>query len=235
MSWNQEERAESQEQIARAIAKRRAQGEALEVLTAPKGSKKLCQNFWSQAWCRHLELYQHYEARLPAGRSYLRQGKVMDLDIQPGVVTAVVAGEGLFDPTVRIRPLDAERWADLVKAAEGKVGSLLDLLAGRLGDDLIRTLTEPESGLFPEPGEIRFDCDCPDYADLCKHSAAVLYGIGVLLDTRPELLFTLRGVDQADLLATARSSTAAGLEAGAQGGLEGADLSALFGIDLSKD
>lgn len=108
---------------------------------------------------------------------------------------------------------------------------MLDLLAGRLGDDLMQLLTDPEHGLFPSPKEIRFDCSCPDYADLCEHTAAVLYGTGLKLDADPALLFTLRQVDPAALLASTGSTVASALP-DAGGDLSGSDLSALFGIDL---
>ncbi|SKA78073.1 Uncharacterized conserved protein, contains Zn finger domain [Prosthecobacter debontii] len=235
MSWNREEREENQERVQREIAKRRARGESLTPLAAPKGSKKLCQTFWAQAWCRHLERYSHYEARLPAGRSYLRNGQVLDLVIEPGTLSAVVAGEHLEDTLIHIRPLDAAHWQELVQAAQGQVNSLLDLLTGNLGDGLLKILTEPETGLFPQPKEIRFDCSCPDHADLCKHSAAVLYGVAVLLDTQPDLLFTLRGVNQADLLPAAGAASAETLSPNSGAGeLQGTDLSALFGIDLAE-
>jgi uncharacterized Zn finger protein len=111
---------------------------------------------------------------------------------------------------------------------------MLDLLAGKLGDGLMRLLTDPQDGLFPKPKEIRFDCSCPDHADMCKHVSAVLYGVGVLLDTRPELLFTLRRVDQAELLSNASSAAITNLSSNT-GDLAGADLSAIFGIDLGAE
>lgn len=232
MSWDQEELNESRERVQREIAKRRARGEPLLALEAPQKSRKLSQTFWGQAWGRNLETWSHYEARLPRGRSYLRQGKVLDLTLEPGTVSAVVAGGELYDTLIHIRPLEAERWQEIVQAAQGQVNSLLDLLTGKLGDGLMQILSDPETGLFPKPEEIRFDCSCPDHADLCKHASAVLYGVGVLLDTRPELLFTLRGVDQGDLLSTASASSAAALgQTGSE--LKDTDLSALFGIDLA--
>lgn len=233
MSWDQEEVNESRERVQREINKRRARGEALTPLEVPQKSRKLSQTFWGQAWCRNLESYQHYETRLPRGRSYLRNGKVLDLTIEPGTLSAVVAGGELYDTLIHIQPLKPEDWQEIVKASQGQVNSLLDLLTGKLGDGLMQILTDPESGLFPKPKEIRFDCSCPDHADLCKHASAVLYGVGVLLDTRPELLFTLRGVDQADLLASAGAASAAGL-AETESELAGTDLSALFGIDLAE-
>lgn len=233
MSWKQEAAQENKERLEREVAKRRARGESLFPIAAPAGSKKLCQTFWAQAWCRHLESYQHYEARLPAGRSYLRNGKVFDLTLERGSISAVVMGTELYDTLIHIRPLAPDHWQEIVKASQGQVNSLLDLLSGKLGDGLMRILTDPEQGLFPQPNEIRFDCSCPDHADLCKHASAVLYGVAVLLDTRPDLLFTLRGVDQADLLADSSAATAATLtETGTD--LKGTDLSVLFGIDLAE-
>ena len=111
---------------------------------------------------------------------------------------------------------------------------MLDLLAGKLGDGLMHILTDPKDGLFPKPKEVRFDCSCPDHADMCKHVSAVLYGVGVMLDTKPELIFTLRGVDQAELLSNASSAAITDISADS-GDLAGADLSAIFGIDLTTD
>ncbi len=233
MSWEREEVHENRERVQREIEKRRARGEPLAALEAPQKSRKLSQTFWGQAWCRHLESYQHYEARLPAGRSYLRNGKVLDLTIEPGTLSAVVAGSELYDTIIHIRPLERDHWQEIVKASEGQVNSLLDLLSGKLGDGLMQVLTDADTGLFPRPQEIRFDCSCPDHADLCKHASAVLYGVAVLLDARPDLLFTLHGVNQADLLSSASVSSAASLGQ-AEGDLKGTDLSALFGIDLAE-
>jgi uncharacterized Zn finger protein len=234
MWWSYEDVREQKERLQREIAKRRKRGEKFEALVAPAGSKKLCTTFWGQAWCRNLESYQDYESRLPRGRSYLRQGNVYNLEIEAGKLSAVVAGSELYDTCIHIQPLPKKQWRKIVEQGSGQVGSMLDLLAGKLGDGLMRLLTDPKDGLFPKPKEIRFDCSCPDHADMCKHVSAVLYGVGVLLDTRPELLFTLRGVDQAELLSNASSTAITDLAANT-GDLVGADLSAIFGIDLAVD
>lgn len=232
MWWSYEDAAERKRRLEREIEKRVKRGESFDAVAAPSGNKKLCTTFWGQAWCRNLETYQEYESRLPRGRSYLRQGKVYNLVIEQGNLSAVVAGSELYDTRIEINPLPTERWKEIVEESAGQVGSMLDLLAGKLGDGLMRVLTDTERGLFPKPKEIRFDCSCPDFADMCKHVSAVLYGVGVMLDTKPELLFTLRGVDQAELLADAGEATVAELSGG-EGELAGADLSALFGIDLA--
>ncbi len=234
MSWNYDDVRESKERLEKQIAKRRKRGERFDVLTAPAGQKKLCTTFWGQSWCRHLESYQQYESRLPRGRSYLRQGKVYNLEIAPGKLSASVAGSELYETFVHIQPLPDQQWRQIVQSSQGQVGSMLDLLAGQLGDGLMKILTDPEQGLFPKPNEIRFDCSCPDFADMCKHVSAVLYGVGVKLDTCPELLFTLRGVDQAELLAAGADTTLSDLSAAPGSDLQGADLSALFGIDLGE-
>lgn len=234
MWWSYEDVQEQKERLQREIAKRKKRGEKFEALAAPAGSKKLCTTFWGQAWCRNLESYQDYESRLPRGRSYLRQGNVYNLEIEAGKLSAVVAGSELYDTSVHIQPLPDKQWRKIVAQGSGQVGSMLDLLAGKLGDGLMRLLTDPQDGLFPKPKEIRFDCSCPDHADMCKHVSAALYGVGVLLDTKPELLFTLRGVDQAELLSNASSAAITDLSASG-GDLAGADLSAIFGIDLAVE
>jgi uncharacterized Zn finger protein len=234
MWWSYEDVQEQKKRIQREIAKRKKRGEKFEVLAAPAGQKKLCATFWGQAWCKNLESYQQYESRLPRGRSYLRQGNVYNLEIEAGQLSAVVAGSELYDTSIHIQPLPKKQWQQIVKAGAGQVGSMLDLLAGKLGDGLMTLLTDPKDGLFPKPKEIRFDCSCPDHADMCKHVSAVLYGVGVLLDTKPELLFTLRGVDQAELLSHASSAAITDLSANT-GDLAGVDLSAIFGIDLSME
>ena len=234
MSWDYEEAQERKERLQREIAKRQKRGEKFDPLPAPAGQKKLSTTFWGQAWCRNLESYQVYESRLPRGRSYLRQGNVYNLEIEPGKLSAVVAGSELYDTSIVIQPLPKKQWQQIVQSSAGQVGSMLDLLAGKLGDGLMKVLTDQDGGLFPKPKEIRFNCSCPDHADMCKHVSAVLYGVGVLLDTKPELLFTLRGVDQAELLSNASSAAITDLSADT-GDLAGVDLSAIFGIDLNMD
>ncbi len=234
MWWSYQDVEEQKKQVQREIAKRKKRGEKFEVLPAPAGQKKLSTTFWGQSWCRNLESYQDYESRLPRGRSYLRQGKVYDLKIKSGKLSAVVAGSELYDTSITIQPLPKKQWQQIVESSAGQVGSMLDLLAGKLGDGLMKVLTDPDGGFFPKPKEIRFNCSCPDHADMCKHVSAVLYGVGVLLDTKPELLFTLRGVDQAELLSDASSTAITDLSA-STGDLAGVDLSAIFGIDLSVE
>jgi uncharacterized Zn finger protein len=228
--WHYSDQSARKAAVKLAILKRKTNGEAFVPLQAPKGNK-LSRTFWGEAWCRNLEAYADYAYRLPRGRSYLRQGNVYNLKIEKGELRAQVAGSELYDVRIDIRPLAKIEWRVITEQCAGHVGSLLDLLAGKLGDDVMCVLTDRERGLFPKPREMRFNCSCPDWADMCKHVASVLYGVGVLLDTAPELFFVLRGVDQEDLIAAASTATLA--PGDATGDLAGADLSTLFGIDLS--
>lgn len=232
MGWfNYYDTRGQKDKLRRQIEKKRAKGERFEALQVDPRRQKLSHTFWGQAWCRNLESYADYEYRLPRGRSYLRQGNVYNLEIAPGQVSALVAGSALYTTKVAIGPLPRAAWRRITKQCSGQVGSMLDLLAGKLGDDTMRVLTDSQHGLFPKPREIKFNCSCPDWADMCKHVAAVLYGVGVLLDRQPELLFLLREVDQSDLVTEAGVATLAE-DADGGGELAGSDLSALFGIDL---
>lgn len=235
MSWYYYDDArERRADIQLKIAKLRKRGEKFEAIAAPAGSRKLATTFWGKAWCDHLERHKDYEYRLPRGRSYLRQGNVYNLEIEPGSVTATVAGSELYDVRITIKPLAPAAWQQLKDDCAGQVTSLLDLLGGRLGDGVLRTIADPQHGLFPEPREIRLVCSCPDAANMCKHVAAVLYGVGVQLDTKPELFFTLRSIDPAELLTTTAQEALADAH-GPDAALAGEDLSALFGIALREE
>ncbi len=229
MSWfYYSDAKEAKARIKREIAKRQKKGEPFKVLEAPLGNTKLVKTFWGKAWNDNLESYRDYEHRLPRGRSYLRQGNVYNLTIQPGEVTAVVAGSELYDVCVTITPLAKGHWKDIKKQCGGQVASMLDLLAGRVGDGVLKIITDQEDGLFPKAKEIRFSCSCPDHADMCKHVAATLYGVGVKLDTQPDLFFVLRSVDPTELI----SGTTLTAPATRDETLADEDLSALFGIEI---
>lgn len=233
MAWFQYESVyEKRERIERELKKRAARGEVLEPLQVPEGKRKIAHTFWGRSWCEHLESYHDYENRLPRGRSYLRQGSVFNLSVETGKIRAQVAGSSLYEVEITIKAIAPAEWAGIQKACAGQVGSLLDLLSGQLGSGLMEVISNKEHGLFPGPREIQFNCNCPDYASLCKHSCAVLYGVGVKFDADPALFFRLRGVDPAELLSSGADEA---LAPSVQAALEGEDLSALFGIDLGSD
>lgn len=238
MTWYyQDHSRDSLETVLREIEKRKRKGERFEPLALAASQKsKISGTFWGRAWCRHLESFSDYDTRLPRGRSYLRKGSVFNLDITAGKVEAVVAGFSLYETVIHITPLPQNEWKGLVAACSGDITSMLDLLAGKIGDQTLRLLTAPDQGLLPRPRQMRFQCSCPDWADMCKHVAAVLYGVGAMLDRKPELLFVLRGVDQSDLIGHANGGALQelGQPPGDQS-LADADLSALFGIELATD
>ena len=190
--------------------------------------------FWGKGWSDNLESYHDFENRLPRGRTYVRNGSVLDLQIAPREVTAMVSGSSLYRVTVGIDPVPRAQWRSICKDCAGGIDSLVELLQGRLSQGVMERICRQGLGLFPAPREIHFKCSCPDYASMCKHVAAVLYGVGARLDQQPELLFQLRAVDEKDLLTgidRALTTTKAG--AAAEKVLEADDLSAMFGLDMA--
>jgi len=162
--------------------------------------RKITQTFWGDAWCKNLETYSDFENRMPRGRTYVRNGSVVHLEIDKGIIKAYVAGSETYTVVVKIKPLKPERWKAIKKKCAGEIGSVVELLQGKLSNHVLGIVTDKEAGLFPAPEEIDLDCSCPDWATMCKHVAAVLYGVGVLLDKSPELFFKLRGVDHLELI-----------------------------------
>ena len=167
----------------------------------------IAKQFWGKRWCEHVETFSDYSNRLPRGRTYARNGSVCHLGIKEGCVEAMVNGSSLYHVKVEISTLKKNKWTAIKDTCSGKVGSLLELLKGNLSNHVMEVVADHEEGLFPNEEEIKFSCDCPDWADMCKHVAAVLYGIGHRLDERPDLLFQLRGVDPSELLATKLTTT----------------------------
>lgn len=193
--------------------------------------RTIARSFWGKGWCKHLESFSDYENRLPRGRTYVRNGSVCHLEIGPGRIEAIVSGSSLYNVTIRIRELKAARWDAIKKQCSGQIGSMLELLQGKLSDQVMTVVTDRKTGLFPQPGEIEFDCSCPDWAVMCKHVAAVLYGVGSRLDSQPELLFVLRGVDAQELIAA--DIAVPGAVADRSGDSLADDrLGDIFGIDL---
>ena len=197
-------------------------------------SRTITRSFWGKSWCDNLESYSDYSNRMPRGRSYVRNGSVLHLDIRQGEVEALVSGSSLYKVKVRIKPVDKKRWAALCRASAGSIGSLMELLQGKLSERVMGIMTHRETGLFPSPKEIELACSCPDWADMCKQVAAVLYGVGARLDEKPELLFLLRHVDHQELIGQADSITAlTETKTGAAlPTLSAEDVGAVFGIEM---
>ena len=196
--------------------------------------RTIAKTFWGKAWCDNMECYSDYENRLPRGRTYVRNGSVVHLQIARGKIEAIVSGSELYNVTVDIKPASKLTRNKIKKKCVGSIDSLMDLLHGRFSDSVMQALTQQAGGLFPVPKNIAFRCSCPDWADLCKHVAAVLYGIGARLDDEPELLFVLRGVDHLELISHAAEQTqhSDALTGSAGHALDSGDLSDVFGIEL---
>jgi uncharacterized Zn finger protein len=197
--------------------------------------REIASTFWGKAWCGHLEQFSDFANRLPRGRTYVRNGSVCHLDIREGAIAAKVSGSEIYDVSVKIKTLPGPRWKAVKTACAGRVGSMLELLQGRLSDQVMGVVTDAQAGLFPRPKEMDFDCSCPDWADMCKHVAAVLYGVGARLDEKPELLFRLRGVDHGELVGedAAKAIVARTPKAGRRA-LDEGSLSEVFGIEVAR-
>jgi len=226
------------------VARRRAQAAAYAKTLVAKekrtlapvriDGRKIAVSFWGKAWCDNLECYSDFANRLPRGRTYVCNGSVIDLQIERGQIKALVSGSEVYRVKIEISTLSKTVWRCAKNDCAQSIDSMLDLLAGRFDEGVMTRLTRPEDGLFPKPRQIKMNCSCPDWAVMCKHCAAVLYGIGARLDTMPEMLFTLRGVDHTELIGQAVSAENLdrSLAGSADGALAAGDLGAMFGIDL---
>lgn len=215
-------------------AKKQLGDEGLEMTPVePVTARLITTTFWGKAWCRNLLQYSDYANRMPRGRSYVRHGSVIHLAMDAGAIHALVSGSRLYEVAIRIEPVPEEHWESIRRECAGEIESLVELLEGKPPRRVMEIVTRPGDGLFPTPKEIELGCSCPDWAAMCKHVAAVLYGVGVRLDTDPEQLFRLRGVDPTDLVSTLAEPAAAA--AGADDDLFGEDLSDLFGITLEDE
>jgi uncharacterized Zn finger protein len=224
--------AERRLRAAREVQKLRKKGSPVEPVIIERS--RIASTFWGKAWCDNMESYRDFASRLPRGRTYARNGSVLDLQIAPGKVTALVSGSSLYKVAIDIAQLPKKKWGAIRADCAGGIDSLVELLQGKLSKAVMERLCRQDAGLFPKPSEIRFSCTCPDFASMCKHVAAALYGVGARLDHKPELLFRLRAVDEAELvtdidIALPMSAT----NPGSDKILERGDLSALFGLEIA--
>ena len=225
--------AEKRRRAERRLAKLRKQGQSFAPVRIE--GRTIAKSFWGQSWCANLEYYSDYENRLPRGRSYVRNGSVLDLQIAKGEVAAMVAGSDLYEVKITIAPVARARWRSICRDCAGTVDSLVELLQGRLAKSVMDRVCRKGDGLFPSPKEIKLSCSCPDWADMCKHVAAALYGVGAKLDEKPQLLFVLRGVDENELLAVAGQDVALNKAEPAAGKvLNDSDVAALFGLEMAE-
>ena len=225
--------AERRKKAEKAVVKAKKTGAELSPVEPISGA--IAKTFWGKAWCNNLEQYSDYANRLPRGRTYVRNGSVIDLKITAGEVRAQVMGSSLYTVDVTVTAVPGKQWQAIGAGCAGSIDSLVELLQGKLSKGVMEHICKPGTGLFPAPREIKFKCSCPDRASMCKHVAAVLYGVGARLDQQPEMLFSLRRVDAKDLVAQA----GAGLPKAKKGPtsskvLEDSALADVFGIEMAE-
>jgi len=225
--------AERRRRAVQKVAKMKKAGQ--EVSPVEIVGRKIATTFWGNAWCRNLEAYSDYSNRLPRGRTYVRNGSVIDLQIEPGRVRALVSGTNLYTLDIKIKPLPKKRWTEIKGRCAGQIDSLVELLQGSISKSVMEIVTRKGEGLFPSPREISLSCSCPDWATMCKHVAATLYGVGARLDHEPELLFPLRGVDPTEMVEAAIDRPTGAGEARKGRVLETDELSSVFGVEIDMD
>ena len=224
--------AERRRKALREMEKRKKQGHAVSPVIIE--GRTIVKTFWGKAWCENLERYSDYANRLPRGRTYVRNGSVVDLRITPGAIDAYVSGSRLYKVSLKVASVTKARWKSICKDCAGAIDSLVELLQGRLSNGVMERICRQNHGLFPSPAEIQLSCSCPDWADMCKHVAAVLYGIGARFDQQPELLFRLRAVNELELIGNAgRAAPLAKQASVAAKLLDDQDLSGMFGLDMA--
>ncbi len=198
----------------------------------------LARTWWGKAWNANLTKYADYANRVGRGRSYVRHGAVLDLQIKRGQVNGLVQGSRStpYDVSIQIDPIGRTAWTRITAACGGQLGSLEALLAGQFPKALADLFTAKGQGLFPTPKEIHLRCSCPDWASMCKHVAAVLYGIGTRLDQDPQLFFILRQVEIDDMIARSVRTESERLLKQARKKtsrvIGDSDLAEVFGIDV---
>lgn len=202
-----------------------AQGEILHPVV--NTTRKLASHFWGSAWMKHLARCEESGHALTPGRSLLRHGCVLDLELAPGIIRGKVMGERLYEIRIDFEPLDEERMDAIRHACAGNIDSHISLLEGKLDDALLRQLCDPDTGLLPAPEEWRMSCTCPDWSEPCPHAAAAVYAAGTLIDGDPSLLFLLRSVTLDDLVGKTPAITETE-------NFDTDSLSRTFGIDLNQ-
>jgi uncharacterized Zn finger protein len=225
--------AERRAKAEKAAAKAKKGGDNMTPIASFRGA--IAKTFWGKAWGDNLERYSDYANRLPRGRTYVRNGSVIDLQIADGEVRAQVMGSSLYKVTVSVTTVAEQHWKTICSDCSGSIASLVELLQGKLSSAVMERICTSSTGLFPAPKEISFSCSCPDSAAMCKHVAAVLYGVGARLDQQPEVLFKLRRVNAQDLVQQAAGGLPQAAKRPTAGKvLDDALLADVFGLEMAE-
>jgi uncharacterized Zn finger protein len=203
MSWeygyySQPTVAEQKRKAEKQLAKLRKKDPELRPVLI--NGSKFAKTWWGLAWCKNLERYADYENRIGRGRSYVKNGLVLDLKIAAGQINALVSGSSVYNVAITIDKLPDAKWKKISEYCAERIDSMEALAQGSFPKDFQEIFMQQESGLFPSLKEIHMECSCPDWATMCKHVAAALLAVGARLDAEPLIFFTLRGVDPAGLI-----------------------------------
>src|SRR4051812_30467942 len=191
--------AQRRAKAAREMAKLQKKGHAVAPVLIE--GRTIAKTFWGKAWCENLEGYSDFANRLPRGRTYVRNGSVIDLQIGPGEIQALVSGTDIYRVVVRVVPVTKARWESICKDCAGAIDSLIELLQGRFSKGVMERICRQNTGLFPSPREIQLSCSCPDSAGMCKHVAAVVFWIGGGVGQQAGVLFPVRKLGEKELIA----------------------------------
>ena len=198
--------------------------------------RSIANKWWGKAWNKNLERYADFSNRIGRGRSYVRNGAVLDLKIKEGRAEALVQGSMAkpYNVIISIDKLDETKWHKITEICNHRIDTMETLLAGKFPKEFDEVFSASKDGMFPSPKEIHFKCSCPDSAMMCKHIAAVLYGIGARLDEEPILFFKLRGIDFQELLKKSMEQKMQSMLKNADNKskriIDDADISDLFGL-----
>lgn len=232
-TYSQPTEAELKQKADVSVRNAKKKGTVLEPVVIH--GRAIAKSWWGSSWCENLERYADYENRLDRGKRYVRTGSVIDLKIEKGKLSARVQGTRRtpYKIEVRISPLSEEKCQAIIEKCGRKIQNLEELLKGSFPEEL-KELFSGQDGLFPTPKEIAFSCSCPDWALMCKHVAAVLYGVGARLDETPSLFFTLRGIEMERFIDVTIANRVEAMLANADQPseriMDSADITALFGI-----
>lgn len=164
--------------------------------------RQIAKTWWGEAWCTNLENYADYRNRIGRGKRHVRADTVIDMKMKGGTIKARVQGSRRtpYRVEIEIDPMPEARYKAVLKSLDSRIENLEALVNGDFPMAMKSLFTDLKSGLFPNPREIHFTCSCPGWASMCKHVAAVLYGIGNRLDHDPLLFFAMRGIDVSDFI-----------------------------------
>jgi uncharacterized Zn finger protein len=176
-------------------------------IRAKTGRGRFGKSWWAGKWIAALERLVD-PGRLSRGRSYARSGQVLNIDIQPGRVDSRVQGSRLkpYQVRIKIEPLSNRAWTRVTEAMASQAIFAAKLLSGEMPQNIEEAFRKAKVSLFPaKSGDLETNCSCPDYANPCKHIAAVYYLLGEQFDADPFLIFRLRGKSKNDIMALLRT------------------------------